>query len=255
MSVKLGIVVPYRDRAEHLAAFIPHLHRFFQIDLLNSRISVRILISEQTGDLPFNRGFVNNAGYKLLAPEIDYVCFHDVDLLPEKADYRGSSRPAMLISEGLNASFTPGFILQLFSAVVLMEKSQFARANGFSNQYWGWGFEDVDLRERLLRVGCSIEHRAGRFKRLPHVDAGSFPDGRPTPDHLKNQARYAGLWFDETTTGLVRKQQPGDFWNQDGLSNLGDVHSMHSRNCIDSSNVSMLVEHILIEPLHRPALQ
>jgi N-terminal domain of galactosyltransferase/N-terminal region of glycosyl transferase group 7 len=174
--MKLGMVVPYRERAEHLAEFVPHMRRFFGDGAPNMDLAVRVIISEQSGGLPFNRGFANNAGFELLAQDVDYVCFHDIDLLPESADYRLSNRPSMIISEGLN--FTPEFIRQLFSAVVLMDKSQFVAANGFSNDYWGWGFEDVDLRERLLRIGCRIKHRAGRFRRLPHVDAGSFPDGR-----------------------------------------------------------------------------
>src|SRR4051794_941640 len=61
--------------------------------------------SEQAGNLPFNRGFVNDAGFQAIAPDVDYVCFHDVDLLPEEADYRLSERPAMAISDGLNSSF------------------------------------------------------------------------------------------------------------------------------------------------------
>ena len=244
------MIVPYRDRAEHLAAFIPHLCRFFSRDALNSRIAVRVLISEQTSGLPFNRGFVNNAGFELLAPDIDYVCFHDVDLLPEAAEYGASDRPAMLISEGL--PFTPEFIRQLFSAVVLMDKTQFAQANGFSNDYWGWGFEDVDLRERLLRIGCDIAHRAGRFTRLPHVDAGSLPDGTPTPAHLRNQARYASLWFDKVPLGFVRKRQIGDFWMRDGLSNLASIRKVHSRQRIKSRDNNLIVEHLLVEPLHRP---
>ncbi|EHR01373.1 galactosyltransferase-related protein [Bradyrhizobium sp. WSM471] len=163
MPTTLGIIVPYRDRSEHLAALIPHLLAFFARDTLSSTVAVRIMVSEQAGNLPFNRGFVNNAGFQAMAPDVDYVCFHDVDLLPEEADYRLSERPAMAISDGLNSSFTPEFVRQLFSAVVLMSKEHFSSANGFSNDYWGWGFEDVDLRERLLRVGCSIEHRPGRF--------------------------------------------------------------------------------------------
>ena len=166
MSTTLGIIVPYRDRAEHLAEFIPHLQAFFGRDALCSTVAVRIMVSEQAGNLPFNRGFVNNAGFQALAPDVDYVCFHDVDLLPEEADYRLSARPAMVISGGLNSSFTPEFIRQLFSAVVLMSKEHFSSANGFSIDYWGWGFEDVDLRERLLRVGMQHRASAGSLQAL-----------------------------------------------------------------------------------------
>src|SRR5579859_2958607 len=105
VAVKLGIVVPYRERAEHLAAFIPHLRNFFRFDTLNAELAVRILIAEQSEGLPFNRGLMKNVGFRELAPLIDAVCFHDVDLLPIWADYRPSDQPAMLIYEGL--SFTP----------------------------------------------------------------------------------------------------------------------------------------------------
>ena len=246
MSVKLGIVVPYRDRAEHLAVFVPHLRNFFA---RQPDFSVRVLISEQVQGRSFNRGFMNNVGFEVLAPEIDYVCFHDVDLLPEVADYRGSHWPAMLISRGLHPSLAPAVIRQLFSAVVMMNKTQFSDANGFSNNYWGWGFEDVDLRERLLRVGCRIDHREGIFTRLPHTDLGSFSDGRPTPDHVTNKARYVSLWFDQTPEGFVRKQQPGDFWLKDGLSKLGRIRTGLSRRQLETSD-GVVVEHIVAEPLH-----
>jgi N-terminal domain of galactosyltransferase/N-terminal region of glycosyl transferase group 7 len=250
MSMRLGIIVPYRDRAEHLTDFIPHLSGFFRSDAHNAHIAVRMVISEQISGLPFNRGFVKNAGFEVLSQDVDYVCFHDVDLLPEVADYRPTNRPAMIISEGLN--FTPDFIRQLLGGVVLMDKTQFVAANGFSNDYWGWGFEDVDLRERLLRTGFSIEHRVGRFTRLRHVDDGSFPDGRPTPDHLKNQARYVALWFDKAALGFVRKREIGDFWKRDGLSNVAHIGKVNSRRQIETRDDALLVEHVLVEPLHRP---
>lgn len=245
MPIKLGIVVPYRDRAEHLTMFVPHLRKFFAPR--QSDFSVRVLISEQARGRSFNRGLVNNVGFEVIAPEIDYVCFHDVDLLPEVADYRGTDRPAMLISRGLHPSLAPALIRQLFSAVVVMNKTQFANANGFSNNYWGWGFEDVDLRERLLRVGCRIDHREGTFTRLTHIDLGSFSDGQPTPDHVMNKARYVGLWFDETPKGFVRKQRPGDFWLKDGLSNLGQIRTVLSRRQVETGG-GMLVEHVVVEP-------
>jgi len=247
MSKTLGIIIPYRDRAEHLAELIPQLDNFFS----HSGIDARVLISEQAGDLPFNRGFVNNAGFYALAPYVDYVCFHDVDLLPEEADYRLSEWPAMVISDGLNSSFTPEFIRQLFSAVVLMDKAHFCSTNGFSNDYWGWGFEDVDLRERLLRVGCNIEHRSGRFRRLSHVDAGSFPDGKPTSAHLRNKSRYVDLWFEQVAQGFIRKRRTDDFWTRDGLSNLASIQKVHWRRPLPQTEY-IIAEHILVEPLHRP---
>src|SRR5690349_12890584 len=149
MVHKLGIVVPYRDRQEHLADFLPHMMNFFCTDSKNKDIPCRIIIIEQTDGLPFNRGTICNIGYKLLRDEIDYVCFHDVDFLPINADYRRADQPTMVIHHGFefqpfdHKDLSRGHhklpVKELFSAVVLLANQHFEQANGFSNSYWGWG--------------------------------------------------------------------------------------------------------------------
>jgi len=90
MPPRLGIIVPYRDRQQHLDAFIPYMGEFFRA---NSEISCRVLVVEQTSGLPFNRGAIRNIGFLYLALQMDYVCFHDGDLLPVTADYRQANNP------------------------------------------------------------------------------------------------------------------------------------------------------------------
>ena len=34
---------------------------------------------------------------------------------------------------------------QYFGGVVLISREDFEKANGYSNEYWGYGFEDLDL--------------------------------------------------------------------------------------------------------------
>jgi hypothetical protein len=46
-SKRLAIVVPYRDRAEHLAKFVPHVAAYFERDKLDRQIAVTINIIEQ----------------------------------------------------------------------------------------------------------------------------------------------------------------------------------------------------------------
>ena len=53
---KLAIIVPYRNRAAHLDAFIPHVRAYFARDKVDRVIDYRVYIVEQDGDLPFNRG-------------------------------------------------------------------------------------------------------------------------------------------------------------------------------------------------------
>jgi hypothetical protein len=77
---------PYRDRAQHLAQFIPHVVTYFERDKLDRQIAVTINIVEQAGNAPFSRGRLANCGFLLTRDTSDYVCIHDVDYLPMWAD-------------------------------------------------------------------------------------------------------------------------------------------------------------------------
>ena len=95
---RLAIVVPYRNRAEHLKSFVPHMSAYFQQDKLDRAIPISIHIIEQNGNAPFNRGKLLNAGFMLARDAADYFSFHDIDYLPIWADYSWSATPARLIS-------------------------------------------------------------------------------------------------------------------------------------------------------------
>ena len=48
----------------------------------------------------------------------------------------------------------------LFGGIVMFSKDNFAKVNGFSNLFWGWGAEDDDLYRRycLACFSLSILH-------------------------------------------------------------------------------------------------
>ena len=52
MNPKLAIIVPYRDREEHLAQFVPHMEKF----LSQQDIDFKLFIIEQGDENAFNRG-------------------------------------------------------------------------------------------------------------------------------------------------------------------------------------------------------
>jgi hypothetical protein len=247
MPPRLGIIVPYRDRRQHLDIFIPRMREFFRA---NPEIDYRILVVEQSAGLPFNRGAIKNIGYLYLAASVDYVCFHDVDLLPISADYRRGNNPAMVALYGLERSVE--FLKQLFGGVVILEKDHFEQANGFSNKYWGWGFEDVDLRERLLRCNRRPEHRPGHFKTLSHIHAGRNPDGTPNADHVKNQAIYVGQWFQKINGLYYRKPQLSPFWQSDGLNSIRYAEIEPLRPVLTEVVPDKIAEHVLVSLLDRP---
>ena len=73
MKHKLGVIVPYREREEHLERFIEHFTEFMS----DKKINYQMFIVEQYDLKPFNRGRLLNIGYKLATQHgCDYFCFH-----------------------------------------------------------------------------------------------------------------------------------------------------------------------------------
>lgn len=195
----VGIVVPYRDREEHLKKFLPHLISFFNRDLNNCHIKPLVVISEQADEKKFNRGLCCNAGFLAVEKYCGHVCFHDVDYLPMWADYSYSSFPGRIIWSGLN--YRPIRVSpenkkwvttnkSSFGAVIAIDKEQFKSVNGFSNNYQGWGLEDADLRDRLQSYGIPLRHRDGTFIPLDHDHQGYTDSGEKSPDWIDNEAVF-----------------------------------------------------------------
>ena len=156
-SKRLAIVVPYRDRADHLARFVPHIAAYFERDKLDRQIAVTINIIEQWGNAPFSRGRLANCGFLLTQDTSDYVCIHDVDYLPMWADYSWTANPARLIWHGLSMRENWE---TFFGAVSLLDKSVFTAVNGFPNCYWGWGPEDLEMSTPA--AAARLQARAAR---------------------------------------------------------------------------------------------
>ena len=159
---KLAILVPYRDRKEHLGQFLPGIKAYFSPEYMKEKniSGLEIHVCEQDNNQPFNKGRLINAGFLLSRQNNDYFCIHDVDYIPIAADYSRSTRPSRLIWEGLRKNENYD---EFFGAVVLLNKADFVQANGFSNEYWGWGFEDTDLALRLKAVKKSLRQKRWGF--------------------------------------------------------------------------------------------
>ena len=152
---KLAIIVPYRDREEHLAQFVPHMEKFL------SDIDFKIFIVEQGNDRPFNRGWLINIGYDISSQQgYDYFCFHDVDMLPEDdtCNYSWVDKPTHLAARLSKFNYRLVYP-EYFSGVTLFNKEHFEWINGYSNKYWGWGFEDDDLLYRCRKRGVPLQEQ------------------------------------------------------------------------------------------------
>jgi hypothetical protein len=173
MDRRLTVIVPYRDRAQHLAQLVPVL----TATLHEQGVRRRIVVIEQEAGQPFNRGRLLNIGMQLTAETTDYYCLHDVDALPIVANYACPSQPLRLVSQVVTTqSATTQRNGHYFSGAVSLRKDQAFAANGFSNEYWGWGKEDDDFFFRLLLSGylCYFDGE-GTFQDLPNPESQGTP--------------------------------------------------------------------------------
>ena len=162
MSEKLAIVVPYRDREEHLKKFLPAME---ECDFLDE-IDYEILIVEQEEGKPFNRGKLLNIG-AIQCHTASYYCFHDVDMLPMISDYSYVSTPTHLAAEAEQFGFKLPY-QGYFGGVTLFDKHSFIKVNGYSNDYWGWGAEDDDVMFRCLVNDVRPTRKNGKYRSLDH---------------------------------------------------------------------------------------
>ena len=144
MDKRLAIIVPYRDRRKQLDIFIPHMDSFLE----EKGIDYQIIVAEQRDDRPFNKGRLCNVVFNTVKGDFDYFCFHDVNLLPltDDCDYSYPEKPTHLASF-VDDEYIP--YEEFIGGVFLINKEHFEQINGFSDEYWGWGYEDNDLLERM----------------------------------------------------------------------------------------------------------
>lgn len=150
---KLAVVVPFKDRFEELAYFVPHISRF----LKSKSINFKIFIINQVDNYRFNRASLINVGFLSSINECDYMAMHDVDLLPlnEKLDYSyPKNGPFHVSSPGLHPEYNYSTFI---GGILIINKDDFIRTNGMSNRYWGWGREDDEFYLRLRKENITIQ--------------------------------------------------------------------------------------------------
>ena len=143
---KLGVIVPYRNREKQLSVFKQRMVRY----LKTCEIPYEIIIVNQDDAKLFNRGTLLNIGFKeAIKLKCDYVVFHDVDMLPSSdVDYSYSDFPVHLATNTIERKTKKESDLsfnEYFGGVTIFPIEDFIKINGYSNKYWGWGYEDTDL--------------------------------------------------------------------------------------------------------------
>jgi predicted glycosyltransferase involved in capsule biosynthesis len=186
----LNIIIPYRDREEHLNVFIKEFNNFIKLDY-------KITVVEQLNDRAFNRAKLLNIGFDI-NKENGYFCFHDVDMIPIEADYSYPEEPIHMATNASQFEYNLPFN-DYYGGVNLFNKKDFIRVNGYSNDYWGWGIEDDDLLKRVINSGFKLLRRKGVYKSL---------------EHLKSEINH------EYRTNSLSKYYSNYDFRKDGLNNL-----------------------------------
>jgi hypothetical protein len=166
------------------------------------------VLAEQDDDLPFNRGAIVNHAYAACAGMIDYVCFHDVDYMPMWADYSEPNLPSRIVWYGMDKrpvghGTDKEVCAQRYglAAVAVMRKWHFEACNGYSNTYWGWGYEDTDLAKRLESVGMPLGYRDRTFIALDH-DSNGYDANGETEASRANEKRFQSRVYPNMADGL-----------------------------------------------------
>jgi hypothetical protein len=219
---KLSIVIPYRNRLEHLLQFLfcfeQHMNKYHPC------ISYDFYIIEQYGNYKFNRGKLLNIGFDISKNECDYFCFHDVDMLPiaKSSDYSVVKNPTHMAKHCTQYDYKHPYWCY-FGGVILFDKESYIKCQGFSNTMWGWGFEDDDLFSRLFNFEIPIEHRDGYFY---------------TFDHERDEADHYGNYKKSIICNIE------DYY-KDGLLTLN--YEVVNRKKIKFPTSKILTNHILVK--------
>jgi hypothetical protein len=102
----------------------------------------------------------NIAAHYAFEDGCDYVAWHDVDMLVYNKEEDGVSyeypenNPLHISTKLSKYNYGLGYD-QYFGGVVLFNKEQAYKTNGYSNDYWDWGQEDDDLFWRCYFEGLT----------------------------------------------------------------------------------------------------
>nr|XP_039255759.1 uncharacterized protein LOC120332559 [Styela clava] len=192
----VAIIVPYKNRHQHLITLLHHLHPILQ----RQSLKYCVFVPEQYDDGAFNKGRIMNAGVLEILHEARYdfdcLVFHDVDMLLEDdrnlhicGDAPRHLCPAI---DKFNYKVRYG---TGFGGVGSIRVDQYKLVNGHSNRFYGWGGEDSDIECRFKLNGLKTEAndpQFGRYKMIPHEHPWQFEPKSGIGSHF--QARDTKLF-------------------------------------------------------------
>ncbi len=161
---RLAVILPYNE--QHIENFTEHFKASVQE---GEDLYYKLVFLKQKSNRPLNKGKLFNIGYMLHKDKFDYFCFHDCDLIPisDECDYSYEKKPISLVGMRNPIRFGDQEKVQnfddytlpydeYFGGATLFTREHFQEVNGYSNEYWGVGYEDYDLLLRCVVKGLSV---------------------------------------------------------------------------------------------------
>ena len=149
---KIIFIVPYRNRAPHLVHFKVYM-KYILSDIPENDYEIYFI--HQVDTRPFNRGAMKNIGFLVMKEkypnhykDITFV-FNDIDNMPCEKNLLTYTTSTGTVKHFFGFEWTLGGIISLTGA-------DFEKINGFPN-YWGWGQEDNEIYERVLKNNIKID--------------------------------------------------------------------------------------------------
>lgn len=195
LSFENIILIPYRDRKEHLDYFIKDTVTLIEKYMPKSRV---LVIEQKEGKL-FNRGKLLNVGFAEYKDKCNYFITHDVDYKPNETSVRDiycrDEIDILRIKSPHQCSL---------GGVAKMSHDAIFNINGFPNYIWGWGIEDRALYFRCLMKNIVVtENHACTMKRRDnHIHIFK---------HKRNHHHYIG-----------EKKKISDRWKYNYISKLDE---------------------------------
>jgi len=212
--MKRSIIIPYRNREEHLSILVPRLREVLLGDY-------EIVIAEQDDNEKFRLSMLYNIAFRWTYGE--QVVFHDVDYIPsdnvvynalDDNPYYPVKQVVFLAEDNATPKRLediPGgyrhFHIDVGNhsgGVYVMRRGTFEKLNGLNPLYVGWGKDDDDMRARIGRLGLKQVRGSGLFYALHHPDSGP----PPTDPDFQNNEQIFSHWWDFVGYGL--KQSKAD---------------------------------------------
>jgi GT2 family glycosyltransferase len=145
---ELNVIIPIRDREDQLTDIIPVLTEVLKYQ----GIRPRFFVIEQEPEKEFNKAMLLNIGFlesQKENPDNEYYLMNDVDIYPLDPHIFDYS-----LRKGVYNPYGYDFCLGGF---FLIDRDSLKKINGLSNEYWGWGYEDVDIQNRLQALDIPID--------------------------------------------------------------------------------------------------